>query len=192
MTKIRPIRIAATVIAATAVISISAGQTPERAGKNVRKLDPVVGVRKYSSAYSQALLTRSMYRQQLAQQGRTSTWLGTKIDPQPRAEGKTLSFQKQVSALFARLDLQPDARLAHFAWCDQYPLVCRGWAGRIETISPSPAGWLIRVRVRPVVVSQNVCFSDSFLETYVLSEEGLSFLGGVGPAEDEDGGIALL
>lgn len=192
MTKFRSIRVTLAV-AATAVISISAAQTPEQAGPPTARRPVLVGgVKKYSPAYTQGLLTQEVNRRQLEQQRKRSTWLGTKITPHPEAVGGELALQKQAAALLARLDPLPAARVGHFAWCERYPLAYRGWTGSIERMTPSPAGWLIQVRIRPKFVSQNVRMSDCFVETYEFSQGDLTYVEGTGPAMDADGGLLLL
>ncbi len=112
--------------------------------------------------------------------------------PHPAATGDAFAVQRRIAWQFSRQDPLPEKRRAHFQWCDRYPLVRGGWSGTIEGTSPSPGGWLVRVKVRPTIISRNVRMSDYFLETYEFSREGLRFIDGTGPRTDEDGGLVFL
>src|SRR5690242_5632423 len=70
------------------------------------------------------------------------TWQGTKFTGD--------SLPVEIVSSFASDPVAPDERKAEFAFClkagSKYP--CRGWYGRIESVTPIEDGWEVTITVR--------------------------------------------
>ena len=106
---------------------------------------------------------------------------GTKIVPDPKAEGDMLKLQNEFAAAMSRSNPGPEGRRAHFDWLDKNECVRRyrvlriGWYGGVTGCEPRPGGgWLVKVVIRPWLHSMGI------RHNYVLDtvEETYEFVGG--------------
>jgi hypothetical protein len=110
---------------------------------------------------------------------------GTEISPAPDIAGQAFEVQSRISQLFTLLDPPPPpSRLAHFAWVERDNLRINGWYGTIKDVDSDGDRTMVKVQIRPHLASETATVTSttaSYLETYVLTDDGVQFLEGEAP-----------
>lgn len=84
---------------------------------------------------------------------RMNTYLGSQISTSP--ELGNMAVQQSFATAFSALDPKVPERTQHFAWVDkQQWLNPMGWAGKIQQMEATPAGWLVELRLTPIFATR--------------------------------------
>jgi hypothetical protein len=83
------------------------------------------------------------------------------------------------------LQTVPDHRLTHFKWLlNRDDFTIRGWKGYIEDAQAVPNGYVVTLRVGPIVKSTHGAITlvhDTMLEKYLVTDSGVQLLEAVSP-----------
>lgn len=125
---------------------------------------------------------------------RKRLWKGTMVHPSRNASGEELILQETVCTVFQSMDTEVPERQQTFQECFSIPAVkCTGWNAAIEKVTAKDSGWIVKMRVRPELVSDHpsTYTTDSWIEEWSYSSGNLSFINGYRPSNDPAGGILI-
>lgn len=165
-------------------IGVSVGFAAKPARRQVR-----VSARRGSSA---APIVKKfgpeIFHEVVAEQRQThlTTDIGVQVAPHPNAVGAELDLHREISKAFTQQAPLPAQRVGHFQWMTNPTLHLRGWSGSIQKVLAAPDGFVLKVAIRPHLVSEaspSVFTQDYYLETYEYNQGRLRFVSGEDPAD---------
>lgn len=129
--------------------------------------------------------TREQLAQELTLAFLNKPYQGTSIKPNLKAIGDDLKVQRTIATRLNKVDASPPSRLDHFAWLRRPDLRQNGWGGQIDSVTPTPGGWSVKVTIWPLLddmqARQRIVTSDCFIETYFFDGQNIQYVSGEAP-----------